>query len=325
MSTGPGTVSHVIQDELTPLPEPGSPELAALISDSSTRAIYDFVASRADNPPTMVEIRQHMIATVGEIHSQVDRRLRNLREHGIDIPCIRIDKKPVYIIRGWRETGARASVRSISAKVEAQVLAPQMCAMCGDSPLKDGVKLVVDHKLPIDWGGTDDIDNLQPLCEYHNAGKKAFFATFSEDAEAIKAAATWPNPHVRIGELLKAFDGDWVPTELIGLVASQGAYQEDYQKRTRDLRYLGWNIRARRKKEHGRLRVAYRAEDWHDWPVPVEEVSALVRRIERDRAAARKIERDRAIGRTTPEVDPWQQWGSSSSPTGAPRTNEEHS
>ena len=39
------------------------------------------------------------------------------------------------------------------------------CAFCG---VKAGA---VDHRLPVAWGGDDEVDNLQPICEEHHRQK----------------------------------------------------------------------------------------------------------------------------------------------------------
>ena len=53
-------------------------------------------------------------------------------------------------------------------KVRAAVLAQQPeCALCG-APATD-----VDHIVPKRWGGTDDADNLQPLCKACHKRKTA--------------------------------------------------------------------------------------------------------------------------------------------------------
>ena len=44
------------------------------------------------------------------------------------------------------------------------------CQLCGATQA-DGVKLHVDHIIPISKGGTSDIDNLRTLCERCNRGK----------------------------------------------------------------------------------------------------------------------------------------------------------
>lgn len=45
------------------------------------------------------------------------------------------------------------------------------CRFCGASAKNDGVKLEVDHILPVSKGGKTEINNLQTLCERCNRGK----------------------------------------------------------------------------------------------------------------------------------------------------------
>jgi 5-methylcytosine-specific restriction endonuclease McrA len=277
------------KSDLPPLPEPSSDELSALVTDPATREIYAFLHRRRNNPPTMVEIRAYMADRQGSDKSQTDRRLRSLRERGLDVPADIIRGEHRYVLKGWRPGGPRKTGPNISAKVKAQVLAPKRCAQCGKTPLEDGVKLVVDHKVPQEWGGGDEIENLQPLCEECNGGKKSWFATYDAHAGQIREAINYLSVHVRIGELLKAFEGEWVFTELIGIVASAQSFQEDYQKRTRDLRYLGWTIKHQNRYNEGaRVRSYYKCTHWEPWP---DDPTAEVRRIERERTAANKAKR----------------------------------
>lgn len=46
------------------------------------------------------------------------------------------------------------------------------CQLCGSSA-KDGVKLHVDHILPVSKGGKTEMSNLRTLCERCNLGKGA--------------------------------------------------------------------------------------------------------------------------------------------------------
>ena len=273
-------------EEPRPLPEPDSDELRALVTDSNTREIYGLLYRRRANPPTMVEIRAYMADKSGESHSHVDRRTRNLREVGLDVDTPRAGRHVRYLLAGWLEDGPTKGVAKISGKTRAQVLAPGRCAMCGKTPLGDGVKLVVDHKIPQAWDGGDEIENLQPLCEECNGGKKAWFATYDSHAEEIKAAINHDEVHRRIGELLKAFHSQWVFTELIGIVASAQAFQEDYQKRLRELRTLGWVIKHQNRYNEGaRVRSYYRCVSWEPWPVG--EIGPEIRRREKAKKAAK--------------------------------------
>jgi hypothetical protein len=78
---------------------------------------------------------------------------------------------------------------------------------------------------------------------------------------------TLDEPQRRIGELLKAFKGDWVSSELIGVIASAREYQEDFQRRIRDLRYLGWKIEQQKRYHEGaRVKSYYRLVYAAPWP-----------------------------------------------------------
>jgi len=200
---------------------------------------------------TMIEIREFdATQNPGAAQNQVDRRVRDLYVYfRIEKVRVKGDRSPRYRLVGWETRERRSKNLGISGGLRARVLAPQRCAMCGRRPLDHGVVLEVDHKMPQDWGGSNDVENLQPLCEECNGGKQAWFASYDKFATKIREAITHPEPQGRIGELLKAFDGDLVPGDLLGVVASSGAFQEDWQKRLRELRTLGWVI------EHKNVRV----------------------------------------------------------------------
>jgi len=251
------------------LPVPGSPELLALPKMNATlAAIYTYLYEHRHDadPPTETQIRDHIASIAGQAQSQAGRRKRDLYPFFL-IAKVKIpgSNSPGYRLEGWKTQRARSDVQWISGRTRAEVLSPARCAMCGKTPLDDQVKLVVDHKIPQAWGGTDHIDNLQPLCEECNGGKKDLFSSYDSHADKIKLAINYDEPHRRIGELLKAFNREWVPGSLIGIVASAMQYQEDWQKRTRELRLLGWDIQWTKRKEGGRFRTDYRAAHWEPW------------------------------------------------------------
>jgi len=171
---------------------------------------------------------------------------------------------------------------AVSKRLRAWVLRDQRCAQCGRTPSADGVKLHVDHKIPQRWGGTNDPENLQALCSECNEGKKDYYASFDDLAPEILKAFTYDEPHVRIGEALKAGYPHKLRGDLLERVASAKQYQEDWQKRLRELRLLGWEIKASRQNEQGRA-VAYYRLVTPPPPWPDGNVRAAIRAIEKKR------------------------------------------
>jgi len=260
------------------LPVPGSSALEALPSEAH-RLVYAFLYARRPSPPTMNELREHMRTAHGQDPNQIDRRLRELRPF-FDVLARHMDGAYRYVLGPRQEPVVERAKGRVGGRLRAQVLAPQRCAQCGRRPLDDGVKLVVDHKVPRHWGGDDSLENLQPLCEECNHGKQAYYQTYDKYADQIRQAVMHPEPHGRIGELFKAFRGGWVPTTVLGVVASALQYQEDYQKRARELRLLGWRIETKRKRNRdtGHTDVYYRASHWEPWPFG--SIGAEVRRLD---------------------------------------------
>jgi 5-methylcytosine-specific restriction endonuclease McrA len=280
-----------------PLPLPDSPELDAIGVTGDHRLIYDFLYERRDFPPTMKEIRKHvrdLKASLGDPANpeeggeaaQLDRRKRDLHKK-FDIRVVKLgDRQSRHKLFGWSDrTNPNAHV--ISKRVRFEVLQSGRCNKCGRTSEHDGVKLVVDHVIPQAWNGSNDISNLQPLCEDCNSGKKDYYGQFDRYAEQIRDAVNDDEPHRRIAMLFLAFQGEWVPSELLGAVASAKQYQEDWQKRMRELRYFDWDIKTRREGKRGeRVRVFYRAA--RTTPLPDTSLAEITRRIERERAAAKK-------------------------------------
>ncbi len=140
------------------------------------------------------------------------------------------------------------------------------CQMCGKSVEQHGIALVVDHKKPRDWGGTNDRENLRAICEESNVGKRARFSSLHVDAELMKNTMAHESVHMRIGELLKAVGVD-KPTssQLIAVVADQ----DDWQKRLRELRHpvFGWEIDTKLyRMASGKKQCDYILRSFKAWP-----------------------------------------------------------
>lgn len=194
----------------------------------------------------------------------LNRRLRDLYPLHI-IQRLREGGRTVYVYKGPRPEG-QWEYAEVNKKLKAQVLveAHGRCAMCGKTVAGDEVKLHVDHKIPKAWGGKSERDNLQALCSGCNEGKRNFFASL--DPAVMGKVVGFESVHVRIGELLKLFFQKPVPSDLISIVASAVEYQEDWQKRLRELRYLGWEIDVLRKKMQGRVKTWYTLKKFAPWP-----------------------------------------------------------
>ena len=215
-----------------PLPDPESEQLAALLGDGTARLVYGLLYRRRSSPPTAAEIGLFLSAAASA-SMPADRVIRSLRTH-FDITDIDRDGGTRYELRGWAAQHRSTGLPALSLQRRAQALAPGLCFQCGRSPEKHGVVLEVDLKVPPEWGGIADPENLQPLCEDCLKGKRQYQETYASYSEQIRHAADFDEPQRRIGELLLALQDEWVPSELIGIVASAKEYQTDYEKRTRN-------------------------------------------------------------------------------------------
>ena len=104
------------------------------------------------------------------------------------------------------------------------------CRACGHG-VEDGKKLVVDHIIPVEWGGASDRSNYQTLCEECNAGKQAWVK--SNPSEIMKQILLLPTVDARIEALFDAFPNQDIPSSMIQLV-SKGSI--DWQRALRRVR-----------------------------------------------------------------------------------------
>lgn len=252
-----------------PLPRPNSPELFAVIKGEEERLVYGFLYERRDNPPSYDEIREFASDHYGEPHTWADRRARNLRPFFV-LKAVSLGRNRYgYQLLGWRKDARTATGRtSIPKRLEVLVLEDwgARCALCGKSPRDDGVKLVLDHIVPVHWGGPTERSNLRPLCEEHNHARQAWIREMEPHAESFRKAITLPTVWERIGTLLKALEGQWVSIDLIQAVARE-ENQGDPTRRLRDLHVvLGWTYSWTRRKVGKRTESRYRLDSWKPWP-----------------------------------------------------------
>jgi len=215
---------------------------------------------------------------------QFGRRRRDLHYY-YRIDKKRVGTKVVYLYRGPLEEPRDNTQTDLKTRALVLHAARGQCGMCGRTIKKDGITLVVDHKIPRDWGGKTEPENLWAICDQCNQGKKNLFA--SVDSAAMRSAIKHDSVHVRIGELLKgAGVGVAVPSHMIDIAANQ----DEWRKRLRELRYLGWEITASRANlPGGRFQSAYRLDKFTEWPP---DPSGWIANYERTRANRNKGPKD---------------------------------
>jgi len=161
--------------------------------------------------------------------NDVPRTIRLLRQEGWPIE-VRGDG---YVMLASLNKGeGRGKRAAISQKVRYLVFSRDnfICKGCGRGP-DDGVKLTVDHIRPVDWGGDNDISNLQTLCEECNHGKQAWID--SAPSKTMKEIMDKPTVDQRIEALFDALPNQDIPSTMVQMV-SKGAF--DWQRALRRVR-----------------------------------------------------------------------------------------
>ena len=191
-------------------------------------------------PSRKQQILEYLKGNIGKwVHNQelrslsglndVPRTVRLLRQEGWKID-VRGDG---YVMLISLERGtARGTRKAISERVRYEVFSRDdfRCQACGRGA-KNGVKLTVDHIVPVDWDGTNDISNLHTLCDECNRGKKAWVD--SVPSQAMKEIIDKQTVGQRIEALFDQFPNQEIPSSMIRLV-SKGAF--DWQRALRGVR-----------------------------------------------------------------------------------------
>lgn len=157
------------------------------------------------------------------------RTVRLLRQEGWQIE-VRGDG---YIrLMSLERKKARGKRTGINQRVRYYILHRDdfRCKACGRGP-NDGVKLTVDHIIPVDWGGGNEESNLQTLCMECNEGKKAWVA--GAPSQVMKQVLAKPTVESRIETLFDSFPNEDILSTMIQLV-SKGSL--DWQRALRRIR-----------------------------------------------------------------------------------------
>jgi len=235
-------------------------ERKAQLQPRQRQLLDAFIALGVGTPVTLNQLRKQMGLPL-HAQQQLRRRISELAELGYEVGRVgQKGRQHLYALQHAEPVRPPKPRGSITQKVRAQVLniAAGRCQMCGATVFDDKVNLVVDHKIPVDWGGGNDLANLWAICERCNSGKKHFFRSF--DADLMRRCMSFPEEPKRIGELLKIFGETPPPRYLLAVVAG-GA---EWTKRLRQLRLLGWKIEKGWSREEGNW--TYRLIQSRPWP-----------------------------------------------------------
>jgi biotin operon repressor len=122
-------------------------------------------------------VSRKVLSTAAGVHDWA-RAIRTLRQEGWNIESV----ADGYILHSLDKDMSEVGRIGISRKLRYAILQRDnsTCQRCGRT-VKDGITLEIDHKIPVDWGGTNEINNLWTLCNICNGGKKHFFDDFDAD------------------------------------------------------------------------------------------------------------------------------------------------
>ena len=161
-----------------------------------------------------INISINTLRKVAEV-SDWARILRALRHEGWQIETL----KGGYILHSTEKLESAKKRESIHGKLRYQVLQRDnsTCQRCGKK-IEDGIKLEIDHKIPVEWGGDNNIDNLWTLCNICNGGKKHFFSDF--DADTMKVALAEPSVEKRLKRFFELNPNVEIQTYVLGVVGN---------------------------------------------------------------------------------------------------------
>ncbi len=161
--------------------------------------------------------------------NDVPRTIRTLRQQGWEIE-VRGDGFSRLVSP---EKGPALGLReAISDRVRYLVFSRDnyTCTACG-AKAREGADLVVDHMVPVNWGGTSEMSNLQTLCTRCNRGKQAWVSDMPrEQMSYIMSQSTVER---RIEALFDSFPNEEILSSTIRMV-SGGAM--DWQRALRRIR-----------------------------------------------------------------------------------------
>ncbi|MGQ9848270.1 MAG: HNH endonuclease [Bacteroidales bacterium] len=122
--------------------------------------------------PVVDWVEEQYLRLYGKKPRDIWRQIRRLHQEGILIKV----KKGVY--KYEPDLIQYKELYEFSQEIKEAIFKKDnyKCVVCGKG-IKDGIEIHADHKIPLDKGGTNTIDNGQTLCSEHNFLKKNYSQT----------------------------------------------------------------------------------------------------------------------------------------------------
>ena len=154
------------------------------------------------------------LAKIAQV-SDWPRVCRTLRQEGWLLEHIQEGNSRFYILHSDKKGKGNKRVH-ISSKLRYEIMRRDghRCVQCGKSAKEDGVKLEIDHKIPVNMGGLTEKSNLQTLCQECNHGKKAYFDGFKDDERVIEVL-TQKSGLARLRKIGELFKGEALTPNLL--------------------------------------------------------------------------------------------------------------
>lgn len=179
-----------------------------------------------------------------------ERSLRSLRDDGYELEYNPSNKS--YRFPYKEPVNKPKDNRYINKKMRAMILTRDnsTCQMCGKSVKEDEVKLVIDHVIPLNWGGKTEFDNLQALCESCNEGKKAFVK--GEDPELMENISKATNTKERLRLYFEYYYNIPIGVDKLSVIARTREWTRQLrmlrQEYNMDIEYLAPNKKEQRER-----------------------------------------------------------------------------
>lgn len=176
------------------------------------------------------DIDRETLRTIAGNVQDWQRSLRQLRqETGLDI----VATKKGYILTSKTPVNTPKVRYQINDKLRYAVLQRDnsTCQRCGRG-ISDGVKLAVDHKIPVDMGGTTTLDNLWTLCTDCNGGKKSFFS--DEDSDLMRKIGEMSSAQKKLKAYFEANPNKVINPTKLQIVASIRDWERTLRKLRQD-------------------------------------------------------------------------------------------